>query len=181
VKKGRGASTHLRSYTRSDGRRHITFNVRKLSFWFAQYGLTPLIPPAPFSPRKAGREGGAGEGGDGGRRSRPPSPPLFDSPSPLGRKIFHPNGEGAGGEAMRLPKCKTEAEKLAPKLKYTPFYRACAKSLDRLSGDSSRSNKHCQVALRRLEQPTQVGFGCCGGFNRSCLTLHTPCPFLHLC
>ncbi len=54
------------------------------------------------------------------RAAKPPATtPSFDFPSPLGRKIFRPNGEGAGGGAMRLQKCKRWAEKLAPKLKYT--------------------------------------------------------------
>gem|GEM_PF-2560083 len=85
---------------------------------FASTGITPLISLPPALPAKRGEQGEMG-GGVGGRQSRPPTPRPLDSPSPLERKIFRPNGEGAGSGAMRLQKCTRCAEKLAPKLECT--------------------------------------------------------------
>jgi len=62
-----------------------TFNGRKLSFWFAEYGLTPLIPLPPSLPawwreKKGGEEGEVA----GGKAARHFTHSFLNSPCPAG-------------------------------------------------------------------------------------------------
>ena len=77
---------------------------------------SPLIPLPPALPALRGEQGDDGvmAGGEAACHHS-----VLRLPSPLGRRFFAPTGRGQGVGAMRLQKCKTWAEKLALKLKYT--------------------------------------------------------------